>query len=90
MTTPEPSRLRLITDVAVPVLPACQLMLAGLNGDTAQVDALRRQADPGTLTLSLLKLAAMLGWAAYDSDLYEQINMLAVDRDFAGEEVIHG
>lgn len=83
MTTADRPPRRLLTDEAIPVLPACQVLLAGLDGDTAKVDRLRAH-DPEALTLSLLKL----GWAAYEEGIYDQVAALATDREMAGESAI--
>lgn len=81
---------RLLLDEAIPVLPACELMLAMLDGDRAKVRRLRENADPEALTDSLLKLCTFLGVAAYGSGQRAQIALLAMHREWAGEEGIPG
>ncbi|SCL17728.1 hypothetical protein GA0070616_1345 [Micromonospora nigra] len=84
-TPPTAGEHRLLLAESVPVLPACQLMLAALDADGPQVRHLIDRADPQALIASLMKLCAFMGVAAYGPHLRAQIAVLAADRDIHGE-----
>jgi hypothetical protein len=75
----------MLLDESVPVLPACQVMLAALDADRAQVRELVDRADREALIASLMKLCAFMGVAAYGLNQRAQIAALAGARDIDGE-----